>query len=124
MRGVKGRVRLAESLGRAIAKRRAMLGLTQEQMAEHMDIGVEAVSRMERGVVLPSVGRLAEFADVFDCHIADLLTETSLRANDQARRLAQALSRLDEADRRVIVEIVELLAARLGESPRRADNRP
>ncbi|GHU04030.1 hypothetical protein FACS1894158_03550 [Betaproteobacteria bacterium] len=59
--------------------------------------------------------RLAEFADVFDCNVADLLTETSSRASDQASYLAQHLSRLNKADRGFVLEIVERLVVRLSQ---------
>jgi DNA-binding XRE family transcriptional regulator len=58
---------LAVSVGKAIAARRQDAGLTQEQVAEQLKIGNEAVSRMERGLVMPTVARLLELADLFNC---------------------------------------------------------
>jgi transcriptional regulator with XRE-family HTH domain len=55
---------LALSVGKAIAARRQDAGLTQEQVAEQLKIGNEAVSRMERGLVMPTVARLLELATV------------------------------------------------------------
>ncbi len=107
--------RLATAVGRAIAKRRVARDLTQERVAERLGIGVEAMSRIERGVVLPTVVRLSELAEIFDCNVADLVTETSSRASDQANHLARLLSSLDSADRTMVVEIVEALAERLGQ---------
>lgn len=106
--------RLAGLVGRAIAKRRMACDLTQEQVAERLKIGVEAVSRIERGVVLPTVVRLGEFAEIFQCDVADLVTETSSRPTDQARHIERLLSRLAHEDRTMILEIVERLAIRLG----------
>lgn len=105
--------RLAEVVGRAIAKRRTASGLTQEQVAERLEIGVEAVSRIERGIVMPTVARLVELADIYDCNVADLLTEASTRAGDQAQHLSQLLSKLNSSDRTMIIELVERLAVRL-----------
>ncbi|MGB6007774.1 helix-turn-helix domain-containing protein [Castellaniella sp.] len=105
---------LAGLVGRAIAKRRVACELTQEQVAEHLKIGVEAVSRIERGVVLPTVIRLGEFAQIFQCGVADLVTETSSRPTDQARHIERLLSGLGHEDRAMILEIVERLATRLG----------
>ena len=105
--------RLAEVVGRAIAKHRIACDLTQEQVAEQLGIGNEAVSRIERGVVMPTIARLAELANIFRCDIADLLTEVSNRSNDQATYLARLLLTLSNHDREMIVEIVERLAARL-----------
>lgn len=108
--------RLAHAVGSAIAKRRRASGLTQERVAERLRIGVEAVSRIERGKGLPTVLRLSELAEIFQCNISDLLTETSSRATDQANYLARLLSKLDNADRTMVVEIVETLAVRLERS--------
>lgn len=104
---------LAELIGRAIGKRRLDSGLTQEQVAEHLGIGNEAVSRMERGLVVPTVIRLMELADIFGCDAADLLTEASSRTSDQAKHLNEMLGRLNSSDRSMVVEIVERLSGRL-----------
>lgn len=106
-------------VGRAIARQRIAADLTQEQVAERLGIGNEAVSRMERGVVMPTIGRLAELADIFQCETADLLTEASNRASDQAHHLARLLSKVSANDRALLVDMIEKLALRL--STRRAD---
>ncbi|WP_250525229.1 helix-turn-helix transcriptional regulator [Caballeronia sp. GAWG2-1] len=104
---------LAVVIGRAIAKHRVASGFTQEQVAEALGIGNEAVSRMERGIVMPTVARLVELADLFECNAADLLTEASSRTSDQAKHVAQLLAKLGGSDRTMVVEIVERLAGRL-----------
>ncbi|WP_233139473.1 helix-turn-helix domain-containing protein [Aggregatibacter actinomycetemcomitans] len=50
-------------IGKAIAKQRQQSGYTQEQVAEMLEIGNEAVSRMERGLIMPNVMRLIELAE-------------------------------------------------------------
>ena len=104
---------LAGVVGRAIAKQRIRSGLTQEEVAERLGIGNEAVSRIERGVVVPNIERLVEFANIFDCEVADLLTEASSRPDDQATRISRLLMALDHEDRQLIVDLVERLAERL-----------
>ncbi|MCW0090583.1 helix-turn-helix transcriptional regulator [Burkholderia pseudomallei] len=104
---------LAVVIGRAIAKHRVASGFTQEQVAEALGIGNEAVSRMERGLVMPTVARLVELADLFECNAADLLTEVSGRTSDQAKYVVQLLAKLGGNDRAMVVEIVERLAGRL-----------
>ncbi|WP_434661480.1 helix-turn-helix transcriptional regulator [Paraburkholderia sp. A3BS-1L] len=105
--------RLAELVGRAIAKHRVESDLTQEQVAEQLGIGNEAVSRMERGLVMPTVARLVELAEIFECDAADLLTGASTRSSDQGKYVGQLLSKLSGNDRTMVVEIVERLAGRL-----------
>ena len=104
---------LAGVIGRAIAKHRVESGLTQEQVAELLGIGNEAVSRMERGIVMPTVARLVELAEIFECDAADLLTEASTRTSDQGKYVGQLLAKLNGNDRAMVVEIVERLAGRL-----------
>ena len=104
---------LAKAVGRAIARQRQQAGLTQEQVAEHLSIGMEAVSRMERGIVVPTVVRLAELAQLFDCELADFLRETSNRPTEQGIVLSQQLAKLDTADRELVLEVVDKLVARL-----------
>ena len=96
---------LAQSVGKAIARQRLQSGLTQEAVAEHLGIGMEAVSRMERGVVVPTIARLAE-----------LLRETSNRPTEQAIVLTQQLARLDDGDRTLLLDTIERLVERLARS--------
>ena len=107
---------LAKSVGKAIGRQRQQAGLTQEQVAEHLKIGMEAVSRMERGIVVPTIARLAELAQLFGCELADLLRETSPRPTEQGIVLGQKLARLDSDDRALLLETFERLVERLAKS--------
>ena len=104
---------LAKSVGKAIGRQRQQAGLTQDQVAEHLSIGMEAVSRMERGLVVPTVVRLAELAQLFGCDLADFLCETSNRPTEQGMVISQQLAKLDTTDRELVLEVVGKLAARL-----------
>ncbi|WP_282282191.1 helix-turn-helix domain-containing protein [Pseudomonas sp. PS02302] len=104
---------LAESVGRAIARHRLRVGLTQEEVAERLGIGNEAVSRIERGVVIPNIARLYDFASIFQCEAAELLSEASPRSDDQARQISLLLDALTEADRQLVLGLVQGLGKRL-----------
>lgn len=104
---------LAKVIGKAIARHRLANQLTQEQVAERLKIGNEAVSRMERGTVMPTVARLVALADIFNCEVTELLVETSPRSSDQAQYLNGLLAPLAEHDRALVLELVAQLAARL-----------
>ena len=106
-------VELAELIGRAIARQRLRSGLTQEEVAERLEIGNEAVSRIERGIVIPNIVRLFEFASIFGCEACDLLTEASSRPTDQAVHISRLLVSMNQTDRQLAVEILERLSERL-----------
>ncbi|MBJ2305603.1 MULTISPECIES: helix-turn-helix domain-containing protein [unclassified Pseudomonas] len=105
---------LTELVGQAIARQRVRSKLSQEQVAERLGIGSEAVSRIERGIVMPNVERLVELSEIFGCETADLLTEGSSRPEDQVRRLYDLLSTLSASDRTLVMGMVEGLVERLG----------
>lgn len=103
------RSQLTHVIGRAIAKYRQAKGLTQAELAEILGIGNDAVSRMERGTIVPTVTRLIELAEIFDCEAADLLTDSSNRPQDQARQLYALLLQLDYNDRLELIDIIKSL---------------
>jgi transcriptional regulator with XRE-family HTH domain len=104
---------LGLTIGKAIARHRIACGLTQGDVAEKLGIGNEAVSRIERGLVMPTIARLAQLAEIFNCPTGDLLTEVSTSSRDRLGCLRGKLERLDEIDRVLILEIVETLTNRL-----------
>lgn len=67
--------RIAAALGARIAELRTSQGLTQEQVAEQLDMGNQAISRIERGAVLPPLTRLYELGEVLGCRVDEFLLE-------------------------------------------------
>ena len=62
-----------EELGSRIAARRRVLGLTQGQVAIHMGVSPQAVSKWERGLACPDLVFLDDLADLLDVTIEELL---------------------------------------------------
>ncbi len=89
---------------------RLRAGMTQDGVAEALGIGIEAVSRLERGVVDPGVPRLVELANLFECGIAELLMGASPRPTDQAALIAQDIASLAPKEREVVAAFVRQLA--------------
>lgn len=104
---------LARSVGKAIAQYRQAAQLTQDEVAERLGIGNEAVSRMERGIVVPTIVRLVELAEIFQCAASDFLAKTSTLATDQTYEIQRLLAPLDPHDRTMLIEILERLVQRL-----------
>ncbi len=105
--------KLARKLDEAIAWRRDQAGLTQEELSEMLVIGNQAISRIERGAVIPTLPRLHEFAEAFGCRIDELLLSTSDCDADQAAAMADQISGLSPADRQLVAGIVDQLTTHL-----------
>ncbi len=106
-------VAIAQAVGKNISKKRVACGLTQENVAERLEIGLEAVSRIERGTVTPNIVRLCEFADIFECKVEDLITGASSRKLDQANYIVDLIGKLSDSNRKMIVEVVEKIASQM-----------
>ena len=103
----------SKRLGENIAERRKAAGLTQEQVADKLELGKEAISRIERGDVSPTAFRVYEFAKLFETPIQNFFTETSRRPLDQAERIAELIKPLSVKDRGMILAFIEKLSDRL-----------
>jgi transcriptional regulator with XRE-family HTH domain len=104
---------ISKAAGAGIAAMRARARMTQDEVAEALGVGPEAVSRIERGVVDPGIPRLVELATLFDCGIAELLMGASPRASDQAGMMARDIANLSPKEREAIAGIVRQLATLL-----------
>ena len=98
---------LVKAIGKTIASRRGQAGLSQEAVAEALGISREAVSRIETGAAVPSVVRLAQLAEIFDCGLDALIVEASNRKADQAQRIAEMLDGLTPEKREILMGVIQ-----------------
>ena len=61
-----------KNLGRNIKARRTVLGLTQQQLADKMDISLNSMGKIEVAFSKPSLDTLIEFADALETTVSDL----------------------------------------------------
>jgi transcriptional regulator with XRE-family HTH domain len=98
--------KLAKNLGALIAARRKSLGLTQAELAETVGIEQESMSRIETGMITPSLSRLLSLADALDCSIEALLRPASNRKQDQSLVMEGLLDDLDDTERAFAIRVV------------------
>jgi transcriptional regulator with XRE-family HTH domain len=94
---------LAKVIGNNIANRRRELGLTQMVLAERLDIGQDALSRMEKGIISPKIARLRDFAAVLECSVASLFREHDDDMNSCLAELAEHLLPLEQQKRDAVI---------------------
>jgi transcriptional regulator with XRE-family HTH domain len=113
---------LARRLGRNIGARRRAAGLTQEQLAEYLEIDTLTVSRYETGNILPPLTVIDVMARLLHTTIAELLEETPKQPVEHADRIGIWLGSLPLADRdwieRVVKQLVEHCQPRKRGRPR------
>ncbi len=100
---------IRKAIGQSVARARQNADLTQEEVAERLGIGPEAVSRLERGVGSITAERLVVLAQMFGCRSDQLLLGSSDREDDQAEAIVQMLGGLSLDDRRFVLDTVERL---------------
>ncbi|WP_175976649.1 helix-turn-helix transcriptional regulator, partial [Burkholderia sp. BCC1047] len=89
---------LANQIGSTLARLRAERGYTQEFLAERLDVTIETIGRFERGIVLPTLPRLYQLAEVLAVPVVDLLQSGSSRSGDVALEMTSLLERLSLDD--------------------------
>ena len=63
--------KLEKMLGQRVAAYRKASRLTQERLAEQVHVAPETISRLERGVTVPSILTLAGIASALDVELGD-----------------------------------------------------
>jgi transcriptional regulator with XRE-family HTH domain len=108
-----------KSVGATLSAERKARGLTQQQVAELLQVEPETISRIESGAIVPTLQRLRQFAAVYECPMASLVGRTSDLATDIAKRLGARLSELSPTDRVFVAEQAEALISHLSGVARR-----
>lgn len=92
-------------MGKRIQKRRKQLALTQEQLAEMMNVSIQMVSNLERGNKAIRIDNLVNLSQILQVSTDYILTgkETAEDMNALTARIAQ----LPAKDRKMIEMLVE-----------------
>lgn len=101
------RTALARRLGRNVAAYRHRAALTQEQLADLIEVEVATVSRYETGAALPSLVTLETLADALHCTVAELLAEKAIGKSTESARIAAMIEPLVLAERELVVQMIE-----------------
>lgn len=94
-------------IGRRIKELRKQAGLTQEQLADRVQIDPRHMSRLERGVYFPSLDTLELIAQSFSVLLKDLFVFPEDETADMLRtRLIQSISIMDESELHRIAKVI------------------
>ena len=94
-------------IGQRIRKIRKAHGLSQEELAERIDISTTHMSHIETGNTKLSLPVLVDIAAALEVRTDDLLSDTSVVANNSAiDEIAAVLDRCTVKESKVIADVV------------------
>ena len=98
-------------IGERIKTERKKHCLTQEALAEKLDVSIGYVSQIERGITKISLDLLAEISDILKCDISALITASSVNGENYMRsELLTEISALSPQKRKLLIEFIKLLS--------------
>lgn len=96
-----------EIIGERLRAKRLESNLTQEKVAEKLEISNEYVSKLENGKVQISLKRLADFSNLYMTPIEYFLTETVYNSSDyKINELTETFEELTSTEKDVIYNIM------------------
>lgn len=97
-------------IGRRIKQARKSNGITQEQLAERLDVSVGYISQMERGITKPNLEMLCGVCGVLNYDLGTLLTGCSTgQSSYLSDELYERCQTLSEQQKRNVLKIIEIL---------------
>ena len=100
-----------DKIGKFISECRKNKKLTQEQLAEQLNISDRAVSKWERGLCLPDASIMIPLCEILGINVNELLSGEMIEMNNYNKKLEQNLidmvKQKEESDKRLLtMEIV------------------
>jgi len=82
-------------IGKFIAEQRKAQNITQEKLAEMLDVSDRAVSKWERGICLPSTIIMADLCKILDISINELFCgeRIDMKEDEKTKKLSWRLLR-------------------------------
>lgn len=109
-----GKILSSAEIGAKIKAFRLFAGLTQEGLAEKLEITFQQVQKYERGVTKVNLTKLQQLADVLEVPISaffDNASNAAYQLTEQELSLMKGFRKMHEDHKRNVVEIVSGLAA-------------
>lgn len=96
-------------IGKRIQNRRKQLALTQEQLAEKMNVSIQMVSNLERGNKAIRIDNLINLSQILDVSTDYILTGKETQEDNSI--LTKRIAMLSQKERKMVESLVELCLA-------------
>ena len=107
------RQELSGRVGRIIARHRATLGITQEQLSLALDVDPITISRFERGISLPSLTTIQRLCEIFGISLSEFFAGNAEPAprpatgNGEAAALMTLVDSLQKDERLFFIDTLK-----------------
>lgn len=89
-------------IGERIQKARKSRGLTQEIMAEKLNVSIGYVSQVERGITKISLDLLGAISTILNCDVATFVSESALHSQEYLEsELISEIRKLDQKKKEI-----------------------
>ena len=95
-----------KNIGIKLRKAREYLNLTQEQVADILDLGRDAIIRIEKGTRKISADELNDFSRLYKISMDEIMNDTPYVSNEQA--YARGFEKLSLKDQKEILDLIKL----------------
>ena len=97
-------------IGSRIKEARKAQNMTQERLAEQLDVSVGYISQVERGITKISLDLLGAISSILCCDVASLITHSAIQEQHYAAtEWSAVLSGLNAKEKLLLLEIARLL---------------
>lgn len=96
-----------KSIGERISRQRKLIGMTQERLAEEMDVSIQMISNLERGVKAIRIDNLVKLSRILGVTTDYILTGDTAEA--YANTLSRQIAQLSARNYRLIEVIISQL---------------
>lgn len=95
-----------EQIGRRIQELRKLTGMTQEQLAEKINISRQTLSKWETGATMPDVESIVRLCEIFQITPNDLLDINEKSYNSSDKITLEDLAKMNRYNRKVMLYII------------------
>lgn len=97
-------------IGKRIQKERKKAKITQEELAERIDVSVGYVSQIERGFTKVNLNMLSQICTELNCDIAYIITGTAVNHSSYLNEeITNKISSLSNIQKQMVLDFIELL---------------
>ena len=96
-------------IGERIKRARKNQGITQETMAERLNVSIGYISQVERGITKISLDLLGAISSILDVDIAYFVSESAIHSNDYMdSELSNEFRKLNEKKKKFILKVIQI----------------